>query len=129
MPMDGKLEEQEIATIRLWINQGAKLDQDALKMETLHEPEIPKIKPAANLSPEIGAIAFSPDGSTIAAGGYGEVALFETSSGRKLGRLTGVTEAFRASALSGHGKYFATGAGRPGQVGEIKIWDVGRDFW
>src|SRR5438132_10717059 len=91
MPMGGQLEEQEIATIRLWINQGAKLDQDSLKMETLHEPEIPKIKPAANLSPEIGAIAFSPDGSTIAAGGYGEVALFEASGGRKLGKLTGIT--------------------------------------
>lgn len=129
MPMGGQLEEPEIATIRLWINQGAKLDQDSPQMETLHEPEIPKIKPAANRSPEIGAIAFSPDGSTIAAGGYGAVVLFETSSGRKLGQLTGITEVARSVAFSRDGKYFATGAGRPGQVGEIKIWDTGRDFW
>jgi len=128
MPMGGQLEEQEITTIRLWINQGAKLDQDSLKMETLHEPEIPKIKPAANLSPEIGALAFSADGSTIAAGGYGEVVFFE-ASGRKVGKVTGITEVVRSVAFSRDGKYFATGAGRPGQEGEVKIWDTGPDFW
>jgi WD40 repeat protein len=129
MPMGGQLEEQEIATIRLWIAQGAKLDQDVGEMQALHEPEIPKIKPATNISSQIGAIAFSPDGSIIAAGGYGEVTFFEASSGRKLGKLSGLTEAVRSVAFSPDGRYFATGAGRPAQAGEIKVWDTGGDFW
>src|SRR5262245_3208686 len=35
MPIGGQLEEQEIATIRLWIDQGAKLDQGVVPMESL----------------------------------------------------------------------------------------------
>jgi len=129
MPMGGQLEEQEITTIRLWIVQGAKLDQDLGEMQVLHEPEIPKIKPATNIPPQIGAIAFSPDGSIIGAGGYGEVTFFEASSGRKLGKLSGLTEAVRSVAFSPDRRYFATGAGRPAQAGEIKVWEAGGDFW
>jgi WD40 repeat protein len=129
MPMGGQLEEQEIATIRLWITQGAKLDQDLTEMQVLHEPEIPKIKPATSISPQIGAIAFSPDGSIIAAGGYGEVTFFQASSGRKLGKLSGLTEAVRSVAFSPDGRYFATGAGRPAQAGEIKVWETSGEFW
>jgi WD40 repeat protein len=129
MPMGGQLQEEEIATIRLWIDQGAKADKGAVLMEALHEPKIPQIKPAAHLSPEIGAIAFSPDGSLIAAGTYGAVVLFEVSTGRRVGELIGITEAVRSLAFSPDGKYFATGAGRPAQAGEIKIWAVTSDFW
>jgi WD40 repeat protein len=129
MPMGGQLEEQEIATIRLWIDQGARLDQEAVQMDSLHEPEIPKIKAAASLSPEIGAVTFSPDGSLIASGSYGSVVFFDAAKGGQVGQLTGITETVRSVAFSPDGKYFATGAGRPGQVGEIKIWDTGVGFW
>ena len=129
MPMGGQLEEEEIAAIRLWIDQGVKQDQNIVQMDLLHEPEIPKIKAAANLSPEIGAVTFSPDGSLIAGGSYGSVVFFDASKGRRLGQLTGITETVRSVAFSPDGKYFATGAGRPGQVGEIKVWETGNGFW
>ena len=32
-------------------------------------------------------------------------------------------------AFSPDGKYFAVGAGRPAQEGEIKIWQTGDAFW
>jgi len=129
MPMGGQLEEQETATIRLWIDQGAKVDQGPVQMDALHEPEIPKIEPAVHVSPEIGAVAFSPDGTLIAAGSYGSVIFFEASTGRRLGGLSGLTETVRSVAFSPDGRYFATGAGRPGQAGEIRIWETGSAFW
>ena len=129
MPMGGQLEEQEIAAIRLWIDQGAKPDQGAVQMDSLHEPEIPKIKAAANLSPEIGAVTFSPDGTLIAAGSYGSVVFFDVSKGRQVGQLTGITETVRSVSFSPDGKYFAVGAGRPGQAGEIKVWGTSAGFW
>jgi WD40 repeat protein len=128
MPMSGELEAHEIAAIKGWINQGAKLDQDLGQLQALHEPEIPKIKPAS-LPAQIGAIAFSPDGSLIAAGGYGEVAFFDATSRRPLGKVSGITEAVRSLAFSPDGRYFAAGAGRPAQEGEIKIWQSGKEFW
>ena len=128
MPMGSQLEEQEIATIRLWIDQGAKIDQDVGQLQVLHEPEVPKIKPA-NLPPQIGSLAFSPDGSIVAAGSYGEVSFFDAASRQKLGKASGITEAVRSIAFSPDGKYFTTGAGRPAQEGEIKIWETGKDFW
>jgi WD40 repeat protein len=128
MPMSGELEAQEIATIKTWIDQGAKLDQDVGQLQTLHEPEIPKIKPAS-LSAQIGSIAFSPDGSLIAAGGYGEVTLFEAATRKAVGKISGLTEAVRSLAFSLDGRYFATGAGRPAQEGEIQIWQTGKEFW
>ena len=47
MPMSGELEAHEIASIKTWVNQGAKLDQDPAQLQSLHEPEVPKIKPAS----------------------------------------------------------------------------------
>jgi len=128
MPMSGELEPQEIASIKLWIDQGAKLDEDVGQLQALHEPEIPKIR-AAPVPQQIGAIAFSPDGSIIAAGGYGEVTFSSSSTRKLLGKVTGITEAVRTVAFSPDGKFFAVGAGRPAQEGEINIWQTGDRFW
>lgn len=129
MPMGGELEEHEIATIKTWVNQGAKLDEDVGQLQSLHEPEVPAIQPAA-LPAQIGAITFSPDGSLIVAGGYGEVTLFDAASRRPLGKIGGITEAVRSLAFSPDGKYLAAGAGRPAQQGEITLWQTGgKEFW
>ncbi len=128
MPMGAQLEPQEIATIKLWVDQGTKLDQDIGQLQALHEPEIPKIKPAS-LPSQIGAVAFSTDGNIIAAGGYGEVSFFDARSRKPLGKISGITEAVRSLAFSRDGKYLAVGAGRPGQEGEIKIWRISDSFW
>ena len=128
MPMGGELEKKEIDIIRYWIDQGAKLDQDASPSQILKEPEIPQIK-AAPVLPQVGSVTYSPDGLIIAAGTYGKIIFFDASTHQRLGQLSGLTEAVRSLAFSSNGKYFATGAGRPAQEGEIKVWETGKEFW
>jgi hypothetical protein len=83
MPMGGQLEEQEIAAIRLWIDQEPNRI-GAVQMDSSTN-QIPKIKAAANLSPEIGAVTFSPDGALIAAGSYGSVVFLMSRKGGRWG--------------------------------------------
>jgi len=128
MPMGAQLDPLEIASIKLWIDQGAKLDQDPGQLQALREPEIPKIAPAP-VSSQAGAVAFSPDGNMIAVGGYGGVRLLDARTRQPMGQLTGLTEAVRTLSFSPDGRYLAAGAGRPAQHGEIKVWQTGDSFW
>ena len=77
----------------------------------------------------VASLLYACDGSIVAAGGYGEVSFSSASTRKLLGKVTGITEAVRTVAFSRDGKYFAVGAGRPAQEGEIKVWQTGESFW
>src|SRR5579871_5702480 len=72
----------------------------------------------------IRAMAFSPDGSRIALGGYGSVTLRETATGRVVRRLEGSAGIVTALAFSPHGEILAAAGGRPGQSGEVCLWEM-----
>ncbi|MEW5976223.1 MAG: c-type cytochrome domain-containing protein [Acidobacteriota bacterium] len=129
MPMSGELPAEEVAIIRQWIDQGARLDRDPGSMEVLKEPELPRIEPLAKDLSQVNSLAYSPDGKMLAAGGYARVNLYETLSGRRLGSMTGIEEAVRAVAFSPDGQWLAAAGGRPGQEGQIKVWKVSAGFW
>ncbi|WP_406278869.1 WD40 repeat domain-containing serine/threonine protein kinase [Embleya sp. NBC_00896] len=69
-----------------------------------------------------GAVAFSPDGHTLAAGADdGAVVLWDAASRRQIGEpLTGHTEAIWSLAFSPDGRTLATGGGD----GTARLWDV-----
>ncbi len=128
MPLAGKpLAQGDIETIRKWIDGGAKppTPEEARKLAArLATPTIPDIKPKTGLHPQIGALAYRPDGKLLALGTYKEVRLADPATGQTMATLTGHAEAVRAIAFSPDGSLLAAAGGLPARSGEVKIWDV-----
>jgi WD40 repeat protein len=70
----------------------------------------------------VRALAFSPDGKTLAAGGDPDIHLWSIPSGKDLGRLTGHTGKLWALAFDATGMRLASG----GSDKTVRLWDVGR---
>src|SRR5208337_2973347 len=60
----------------------------------------------------------------LAVGGYQEVRLMDSASGKPLATLSGHADYVRSLAFSPDGKMLAAAGGPPQRGGEIKIWDV-----
>src|SRR4051794_18928583 len=71
MPMGGKLPTGDIETIKRWIDAGAKGPAPG-EVIVSSRPKAPEIKPRITVKPQIFSLAYSPDGKTLAVGGYHE---------------------------------------------------------
>ena len=72
----------------------------------------------------VTALAYSPDGAQLAAGGYRAVRLLDPKSGSVVRTLTGPSNQVQSIAWSSDGKLLAAAGGVPGQGGEVVIIDV-----
>src|SRR4051794_34756580 len=73
MPLSGKaLAAGGIEPIRKWIDGGAKAGEP-VQVRKLNAAKIPDIKPRVAVKPQIGALAYRPDGKLLALGSYKEV--------------------------------------------------------
>jgi WD40 repeat protein/mono/diheme cytochrome c family protein len=122
------LTKDEIALITRWVEQGAKFDGPATSAQLL--AIVPRAK-NANVAPAVypapiavTALAFSPDGSQIASGGYHEVLLWDAASGKLVKRLQGLPERTHAIRYSPNGWWIATASGTPAQSGVVRLWDA-----
>jgi WD40 repeat protein len=77
----------------------------------------------SHVAPQIGALAYSPDGKLIAMGTFQEVRLTD-ASGTAVATLKGHIEQVRSVSFSRDGKLLAAAGGLPAQYGQVKIWDV-----
>ena len=70
MPMSGQtLPAQDIETIRRWIDAGAKFD-GPVTISSLAKPAAPRLAPRRAVKAQIGAMAWRPDGKSLALGLY-----------------------------------------------------------
>ena len=124
MPLSGtRLAAGDIETIKKWIDGGEKAPAPG-EQRIVVAPAIPDIKPKGVPKPQIGALAYRPDGKMLALGAYKEVRLLNPATGETIATLSGHAEAIRAVAFSPDGALLAAAGGLPARSGEIKIWDV-----
>jgi WD40 repeat protein len=146
-PNSAKIPDEEIATIRLWIEGGAldnsgskvamkakpkfdfKLDPNALG-KPAGEPAMPgpglSTEPAvlANRSTAITAVATSPWAPLIAIGGHKQVLLYHADQGRLMAVLPFPEGFVYSLKFSRNGDLLLAGGGRGGQSGLAVGWDV-----
>ena len=124
MPKNGTpLTVIQYGLIERWIEQGAKDDTPASAKAKAIDAEHPPVYQSPSV---IASLAFSPDGTMLAASGYHEVLLFSADGKEFLGRLIGLSERVQSLAFSPDGKTLAVAAGDPGRFGEIQLWDVAK---
>jgi WD domain, G-beta repeat/Planctomycete cytochrome C len=122
------LPADKIALVKRWINEGATLDSgvapdaDLLReLRTRWQPPAPAEHypyPAA-----ITAITFTPDGKMLVTGGQYELLFWDAATGKLAGRIRTRSERTYALLFLKDGTAAAAG-GRPGQEGDVCIYDI-----
>lgn len=115
-----KLDPEEIATIKAWIDAGAKPPAAAIVKELI----IPQIKPTVAPRNPVNVIAHIPNSPLIALGRYAEVQLFSSETGSLIRTLSGHHGNVNALAVSAHGHRLYAAGGEDVRFGEVKIWQV-----
>ncbi|MSQ97395.1 MAG: NB-ARC domain protein [Gemmataceae bacterium] len=118
---------EELAIVKLWIDQGAKAPKTSKK------PDPPRVTaPPASVKP-VRALAVSPDKTTVAAGRGNGIDIYDAGSGKHIRTLIGPgiktfdgkdvkaahLSIVESMAWSPDGKYLVTGSYK-----EITIWDA-----
>jgi hypothetical protein len=119
MPFGGKpLSEEQVDLFRRWIREGAKDDGAG---ETAAAQAL---KPVVyRTAPVLTALAWAPDGKTLAVAGYREIFLID-AGGKLLARLPGISPRIHSLSFRSDGGVLAAVGGEPARFGEVQIWDV-----
>lgn len=132
MPNNGKrLTEPQIKLIANWINEGAKFDGSnptaPLREQIPRDLPHPKASDVYGASMPVTAVAFTPDGKQLLAGGYYELLQFDAATGTRVARIGNIAERTLGIAFSPDGKWLAVAGGSPGASGEVRLipWSGG----
>lgn len=122
-----RLSKAHIETIARWIDQGAKLDAGvdpkADILRELRKRWTPPKSPATYKYPAtINALAFTPDGKKLVAGGYHELTVWNLD-GTLDRRIATRAERAYGMVFLPNGT-LAVAGGRPGQEGDVRIYDI-----
>lgn len=74
----------------------------------------------------LSAVAFSPDGKTLAVGGYQEVLVWDLANATLARRIGAgqIGDCVRSIAFRNNGQWLAVGEGAPYAQGTVRVWDV-----
>jgi len=119
---------EKIAVIEQWIREGAKLDEGiAPKAELPRELRVRWIPPAPptvyKFPVTITALAFTPDKKKLVIGGQHELTVWDIASAKLEKRIHTRAERAYAMLFLPDGK-LAVAGGRPGQEGDVRIYDI-----
>jgi WD40 repeat protein len=144
MPPNRPLPLDQVALIRRWIDEGGKIDsmtapagtekfgvmRDAMPTKgggpsaAEHATGIALLPLAVTQTAPVTAVAFSPDGKWVAAGGYRCVRILDPESGAVAQTISGPVDQVLSLAWSSDGKQLAAAGGLSGSYGEVCVWDV-----
>ena len=113
------LGQGDVALIARWIAQGAGDDTPPTAGDAI-DADHPPVYAAP---PVITALAFSPDGATLAVSGYREVLLHKGDGSGLVARLVGQAQRIEGLAFSPDSATLACVGGSPGRFGEVQFWD------
>jgi hypothetical protein len=117
-----KLQLEEIAVIKNWIDAGAP--SPAEPVNVVRELVLPKITPTVPPRRSIQALAFAPGPKLIAVARYGEVELMSSETRAVVRTLKSHRGSVNAVAFSADGKTLAAAAGEPALFGEVRLWNT-----
>ncbi len=112
----------EIATLEAWINAGAKGPEGAEPDPT--EIVTPKIKPAGPVREAVVALAYAPDGKSLAIARFNTVELLSLPDRSPLGKFGPQRGRINAVSFSKDGGQLLAAGGEPGVFGEVRLWNV-----
>ena len=109
-----------IELVRNWVAAGAKDDTPAEARETISAG---KAAVYAQL-PVVTAIAYSPDGKTLAVSGNREILIHTLDGSVPPKRLSGLSERILSLEFSKDGTLLLAGGGAPARFGELQLWEL-----
>ena len=115
-----KLESSEIASIKAWIDGGAKAPAQTIVKELV----VPKIAPKVEPKKTVYSLAYSPNQKLIAIGRYGEIDLLSAQTKTAVRKLSGHHGNVNAVAFSADGSRLFSVSGENALFGEAKQWKV-----
>ena len=123
---DDPLSAAQVELVRRWIAEGGRFDgaDRAAAIASLAPVSHPPAPAAYAYPVPAAAVAFSPDGATLAVGGYHEITLWDAADGRLLRRVGDVPEQTHALAFSPDGTVLAAAGGTPGSLGEVRLFST-----
>lgn len=122
------LKPEQIALIEQWIKEGAKLDGGLTDQVDIVRELRTRWQPPALLSVYpfpvvVNALAFTPDNAHLVVGGHHELTVWNVASGKLEKRIRTRSRRALAMVFLPDGK-LAVAGGRPGEEGDVRIYDL-----